>query len=119
MQINRDEIIWAAGFFDGEGCAGAYKNRRSMIPMISVSQVDREVLDRFQAAVGGLGKVRGPYINGQATKLFQFRTTKCEAVKAIVEMLIPFLSTIKRTQCQTMLEKYEDYYSTFTDKRFK
>ena len=58
LEFDREELAWAAGFFDGEGCfcfseAGQYV-------CVSITQTEREPLDRFERAVG-LGKVNGPY----------------------------------------------------------
>lgn len=52
----REEMAWAAGFFDGEGCFSY--SRKVYTPTIAIAQVDRQVLDRFRAAVG-IGKVYG------------------------------------------------------------
>jgi len=42
-------LQWIAGFFDGEGTIGAYGKGLT----ISISQKDRELLDRLQALFGG------------------------------------------------------------------
>jgi hypothetical protein len=57
--VDREELSWAAGFFDGEGCFSLVRNFR--YPTVRIAQAEREPLERFQAAVGGIGKVYGPY----------------------------------------------------------
>lgn len=49
------ERAWAAGFFDGEGNVGA--GSRGGLFNCAVEQVDVINLERFQAAVGGVGKI--------------------------------------------------------------
>lgn len=105
----REELAWAAGFFDGEGSCTLKRSQNktgrrtvSYAPYISVAQVDRQVLDRFQAAVGGLGIIRGPYIAAKASKntrpCWQFATSRFEHSQAIVALLWEWLSPIKRGQ---------------------
>ena len=38
--MSRDDLIWAAGFFDGEGCVLIRKNGRTYVVRITVSQVN-------------------------------------------------------------------------------
>lgn len=54
------ELAWAAGFYDGEGCCfGSNKQFQ-----ISVAQVFRPNLVRFQNAIGGIGSISRPYHKG-------------------------------------------------------
>lgn len=55
--MNREELAWSAGFFDGEGWVGISGRGKQLC--LRVVQVDRMVLDRFAAAVG-IGRVTGP-----------------------------------------------------------
>lgn len=64
-----EQVAWAAGLFEGEGCvtkAGGRVNLR-------VTSTDQDVLEQFAAFVGA-GKVYGPYVNtskdGHRRKLF-------------------------------------------------
>lgn len=51
------EIAWAAGFFDGEGNTCCHHGVCGFSFAMSVSQVNRDNLFRFQKAVGGLGTI--------------------------------------------------------------
>jgi hypothetical protein len=95
------ELAWAAGFFDGEGCVGCswrpekrYRNLR-----LSITQVDREVLDRFAEAVG-VGRVLGPRIRKDPNQqpLYTYRLDRVEEIRAVREKLWPWLGTVKRLQ---------------------
>ncbi len=105
MDLNKLELAWAAGFFDGEGNAtgpGPRESRGNRAVLgVSLTQIDDEVLHRFRAAVGGLGHVRGPkgpYGEGRKP-VYTWRTHRFEHAQAIIAMLWPFLSSIKRKQC--------------------
>src|SRR5207247_4911519 len=71
--MDRFDLAWAAGFFDGEGWANAVaqEGRKTKQPQARINQADPngvpEVLLRFQRAVGGLGRIGGPYVMEVAT----------------------------------------------------
>ena len=93
------ELAWAAGFIDGEGTFGLQnKDRKNPTLYLSAGQVDREVLDRLQAALE-CGKVYGPYKphSKMQQPYFYFKVTGAGA-RASADKLWPFLSSIKRAQ---------------------
>lgn len=94
------ERAWAAGFFDGEGC---FASQPSGYPMAVINQTDREVLDRFQIAVGGAGKVYGPYDRGKWSAMWCYQAVGRDAVAQVFTLLQPYLSSIKREQGQRVL----------------
>jgi hypothetical protein len=101
--INREELAWAAGFFDGEGhCSGS--RRKGDISM-NMAQVDPRPLGRFHAAIWGLGKFVGPNKSSSknGNEFYIWRTTNHEHVQAIVAMLWTFLSEPKREQVKHAL----------------
>lgn len=101
--INREEIAWAAGFFDGEGCftsgsAGKY-------PVTRITQADAHVLERFRAAVG-VGRVIGPFAPSSGIKpIYHYVANGAEKTQAIGAMLWVFLSPIKRNQFRERMSK--------------
>lgn len=100
---NEIELAWAAGFFDGEGYVGFPKentllrNKKRLYGnfRLAVSQVHREPLDRFLAAVGE-GKIYGPYQNrrGKHKDHFVFNAYGNKGVR-VFNRLRPYLSAIK------------------------
>jgi hypothetical protein len=114
MAARREELAWAAGLFDGEGYVGVYRDPRRQHGCrldISIFQIDRQVLDRFHQAVGGIGTVRGPYQNaGRALRYFTWRVYSFEKVQAVIAMLWAFLSPVKREQARTALVRMRGYF---------
>jgi len=104
--VNTLELAWAAGFFDGEGHVSASKQagKRACNMCIQIAQTDPEVLHRFQRAVGGLGRVVGPHNYGWRD-VWTFRVNRFEHVQAIVAMLWPFLSGLKRADAHRALSE--------------
>jgi len=98
--MDTQQLAWAAGVFDGEGSASTYvpRFRRSPIRQIAVSQKGAtstpDLLVRFQAAVGGLGHIHGPY-RGQ---LYYWNSKRHAVVDAVMALLWPYLSPPKRDQ---------------------
>lgn len=105
--MNDIELAWSAGFLDGEGTFGSYRQtagKRKYSFRASCAQVHREPLDRLQVALGG--KVRGPYgpYSGNRQAHYQWLVYGTEAVE-IVSKLKPYLCSIKLEQAQQAMEK--------------
>ena len=94
---NLEDLGWAGGFFDGEGCIHVRDNRHGSIS-IQVSQRHRESLERLQSIVG-VGNIyrvkstpsrRGWYVYsvGSASDVLHFAST-----------LIPF-TTVKHNELE-------------------
>lgn len=99
------ELSWAAGFFDGEGYAGF---RNASTAYITIVQVDSFVLERFQAAVGGLGYINGPYYrNNGNTHYYNYQAHGGVIYQAIIAKLWPYLSPIKQAQILQPLRKWQ------------
>lgn len=106
MVLYREQLAWAAGFFDGEGHTGNHRARGCLVPVVTIHQHDDPaVLHRFQAAVG-LGKVRGPYKGRRGNQVWQYHAGGFEATQAVVAMLWPWLGHVKRTQASAALQEF-------------
>jgi hypothetical protein len=116
------ELIWAAGFFDGEGCTTvntAKPKLRSQNPnrpykalRLSVAQVELEPLIRFYSALK-IGKIRGPYqyaTNKQPH--FQWNASGLDVIE-VVDKLWPYLSLVKQKQALDKIDEYCDYLEKY------
>ena len=106
-----EELAWAAGFFDGEGCFSWRKTRdpRGKV-LVTITQVDPEVLEKFKAAVG-VGNVLGPY-NRRPDDLGQrpywlYRVQGRGATKVALDMW-PWLGTVKRLQYNRVVDRVKN-----------
>ena len=118
LQINREELAWAGGFFSGEGATywrsqiRKENNREYGAPAVEVTQCnDPEVLYRFNAAINNLCVIYGPYYNRANTDspYYQCSVGGFEKIQAIVALLWPWLSTAKRNQAKRVLAKGLEY----------
>lgn len=110
MHLIQTELSWAAGFWDGEGCTSAGRG----VPMVVITQAERYTLDRFMAAVGGVGAIYGPYHyeskQFKSTQpIWHYRAVKFEDAQAVLAMLWKYLSPSKREQAHAIFLKYRRY----------
>lgn len=105
--VNYTELAWAAGFFDGEGNTHTEKRRdRSSRPIrMSISQCDMGPLDRFNAAIGGVGKVYGPYAR-TGREIWTLTVFGIESVAKVLASLRPYLCDPKIVQAEKAISDY-------------
>jgi hypothetical protein len=126
VDMDTNELAWAAGFFDGEGHSywrwsiqSAPQNRkgwyRCFKSQVGISQAhDPQCVERFQAALGGLGKIR-PYTNKHG-RIYMWTVQAIDEVESVLLTLWPYLSHPKREQAGAVLtaikaRKASPYYS--------
>lgn len=98
---DREALAWAAGFFDGEGCTfAAHRKQRTIRVGLSISQVEREPLERFVTATGNLAKILPRARTRKPTHrpIWTIQVTSWRNVQAIMAMLWPWLSRFKKDQ---------------------
>lgn len=110
------EVAWAAGFFDGEGCTyfsvrakQKGRQRRYGYIGIGIAQTHPEVLERFQK-ITQAGKVYGPYPgrSKNENEYWRFTAHHNDALK-IIELIQPYLGSVKLAQAEAALEKYRPF----------
>lgn len=106
--FNREELAWAAGFFDGEGCTRGPSGSSRL--RLTISQAgDTELLERFRRAVG-VGAIYGPYQYRHqrlSKKPFCALTiASFETAQHAICCLWPWLGSIKRAQALTALRQW-------------
>jgi hypothetical protein len=105
--LDTRELAWAAGLFEGEGCislkthrAGTYRlltTRRYL--HLTVKMGDRDSVDRFHRAIGGLGAVYR-----QSDGMWSWQTGKFEHGQAVIAMLWYGFGERRRNRCVEVLE---------------
>jgi len=96
--MDRHELAWAAGFFDGEGWAG--KSTRGVRAQINQAGPDRipAVLVRFQAALGGLGRIGGPTREPKRKDMYRWIVSSRDEVALLLQLVKPWLGPVKLAQ---------------------
>jgi hypothetical protein len=97
--MDRHELAWAAGFFDGEGWAAKQKPRGVQA---RINQADPAgvpgVLLRFQTALGGLGRIAGPTREPERKDIYRWIVSSRGDVELVLELLKPWLGSVKLLQ---------------------
>jgi hypothetical protein len=97
--MDRHELAWAAGFFDGEGWAAQNKTRGVQA---RINQADSDgipaVLLRFQSALGGLGRIGGPTKKPDRKDLYRWSVSSRADVELVLQLLKPWLGPVKLLQ---------------------
>lgn len=96
------DLAWAAGFFDGEGSTSVLKAQRDKYSYIrmSVNQKLPECLERFHSIVG-----HGKIYKANKRDIYSWDCYKQSDVPKVLEMLWPYLSSVKRDQAIRAQEK--------------
>lgn len=109
--MDRFELAWAAGFFDGEGWANAVASsgRKTRQPQARVNQADPngtpEALLRFKRAVGGLGRIGGPYVKDGRKDLYRWIVSSRGDVELLHHFLMPWLGQVKLDEFARALDR--------------
>lgn len=111
MHINREDLAWAAGFFDGEGSTLLTKNHGKYYARLSVTQCHQEVLQKFQRIVN-LGQIAGPHVMKQSQRKDMYYWYVCgfEQTQAVIAFLWEWLGTEKREQAKRVLALHGTRY---------
>lgn len=102
--INREELAWAAGFFDGEGCVSVIKATAGERLAVQISSTYQPALERFLKAVQ-IGRIYGPYERGTFKPQWAYRANGFRRCQAVIAMIWPFLSGEKRAQAADALSR--------------
>lgn len=99
-----DDLAWAAGFFDGEGCTSVHRQEgQPSYVRVSVAQKDLRPLERFKSAVGEVGGIDNrDLIN--ASGAHQWRVCGSKALE-VLSLLWPYLSAPKLEQAERVMEE--------------
>lgn len=99
----REELAWAAGFFDGEGSTSFIAGKNLLM---AIKQKDRRNLERFLDAVGD-GRIFGPYQHkGETCITYRWAATNMRAVRAM-QQIEPWLGPAKSEQFDRAREKWD------------
>lgn len=95
--MDRHELAWAAGFFDGEGWAN--QSGRGVQSRINQSDNDGvpKVLVRFQRAIG-FGRIGGPVREEGRKDLYFWQVSSRGDVVAVASTIWPWLGDVKRAE---------------------
>lgn len=105
----RENIAWAAGLFEGEGCVGVYSKPDGArgprkAPVMKISMTDLDVLEKFQRIVG-FGKIHGPTIRRQPNHkpVWSWSCGGTEKVQALLAAFWSYLCARRQAKAQEVI----------------
>jgi hypothetical protein len=103
--MERHELAWAAGFFDGEGWAAKNKTRgvQARINQAGPSGMPA-VLLKFQRVVG-VGRLKGPRVVEGKQDLYWWEATSRPDVERVAELIGPWLCPAKRAEFERAIAR--------------
>jgi len=113
MRWKREDLAWAAGLIEGEGCISMQNRKLSGVRggrpgwHLTVQMTDEDVLRRL-ASVIGLGRVGGPYVNkGDGKKpykpIWSWNISSRAHCYAVLTALWPWLGARRREKVREAL----------------
>lgn len=110
--MNRDELLWAGGLFEGEGSISSrliYGRAKSPAAQLRLAMTDEDSVRRFHRAVG-LGTVHGPYqpTNPAHKPHWVWACSGFERVQAVLAMLWTGLGARRRDRASALLAATRD-----------
>jgi hypothetical protein len=115
MNATRDELSWAAGLFEGEGClSSSISNKRYQLRTFRarLNMVDKDVVARF-ATILGFGALRIlPQKNPKHQTQWVWYATRYEHFQALIAILWPWFGERRRTKAKELLLLARGYHST-------
>ena len=109
-----EDIAWAAGLFEGEGCIFQGKGRPRkdgtilLYPRMTLNTTDQDVLNKFAkiVGVGGIKIVETKEAHWKTQ--YQWWLTNTEEVKSLLKQFRPYLGKRRLAKADQVLEDYEN-----------
>lgn len=107
MTFTREQLAWAGGLFEGEGCISFSSSKSSPRRLtLRLATTDEDVLVHFKDILG-LGRIYGPFMpKGGKKPAWVWNTTSFEEAQAVIGMLWSFLGSRRRRSARTGLVSY-------------
>ena len=110
----RENLAWAAGLLEGEGCFHLAKRKgseTSLIMRIDMKLTDFDVMARLLAILR-IGTIYGPFQNKQfphRKPIWSFEAVRQNEVYAVCAALYPFMGDRRLAKIKLMMEAFKNH----------
>jgi hypothetical protein len=94
------EFAWACGLFEGEGSIS--RQSRSKGVVFRIGSCDKDVIDRFQLAIGNLGS-RGEEVTSSNKEFYILIITRWSSLEPLLRRMYPFMGKRRKEKIMEML----------------
>ena len=104
MTWTREDLAWAAGLFEGEGCF----SRTHGVPVANLGMTDNDIVLRFRDVVGfgSIYEINNSRKNPRWSDGLQWSSTNFAHTQQTVAMFWPWLGTRRRARAHELLAGY-------------
>lgn len=99
MRVSKEDRVYIAGFFDGEGCISSHINRNVKI---IIAQKFPNILRHIYEVIK-LGKIWECYSHTQSSLSYQLRVTSQKQVRNFIDLILPY-TLIKKRQLEIAIK---------------
>ena len=120
---DHENLAWAAGIIDGEGCFYSAKKRSEghapgvgfEVTQASFDDNPPEMLLRLQEVFpfARLGGPYGPYRISTSRPIYRLRVDNFEKVQQVMAMVWPWLGEVKRSEAITALDLHREAWQGY------
>jgi hypothetical protein len=99
-----EDVLWAAGLFEGEGWISGTYTKGRWYPRVGVQMCDEDVVRHFHGIIGA-GRVNGPYrARGKPhyKPQWQWQATGQEA-RRVIHRLLPYLGSRRQLRAMEVM----------------
>ncbi len=118
-EVQREELAWAGGLFEGEGSISVNKQKRETTQhyvtiYTTLAMTDLDVLERFQRTMG-IGNIIGPHgPYGISKKVrYSWSVSGHQQAQYVIALLWPWLAERRREQARASLAAVRAYVPAY------
>jgi len=110
-----DDLAWAAGLFEGEGCI---TRGRNSLPIIHLAMTDRDVVERFAVVVrhGTIVELAKYRERPHYQRQWRWACQREEHVRDVMARLLPWLGNRRRARWEEILAARAEAVATMIDR---
>jgi hypothetical protein len=99
-----EQVAWAAGLFEGEGCWNAYVREGGTVQMQArLGMTDRDVVERFAAVIGFGAIHQAQPGTGGWKPLHTWCVYEAEKVREVIALFMPYMGERRRAKAEEVL----------------
>ena len=99
-----EDVVWTAGFLEGEGSFHIWKTKGHLRPRVKASQIDTEPLERLKTIWGGSVTIeRRAGSDYQTRREINYWSLSNQRAANLMELVRPFMSARRREQIDQAL----------------
>lgn len=106
MQLTRENVLWFAGLFEGEGHFEVRRPLPTKSPALAIKMTDRDVLEKAQRMFGGWVWDGAKKYKPHHKQSFMWKLAERDKAYALVVAMFQFLGSRRQAQAEEWIEKY-------------